>query len=216
MRRGRLVAAAAAPYRAVARPTLGGTRMGADRLGEPTLLVALVRLVDRIPAPPPPPPRRGRPAVYPDRLFLKALVIMVVRRLPRVGTLLAVLAEPTPEVRRLRALLTEGGRFPCRRTWERRLRAVPDALPAQIGCLGRHLVAGLDPWATAGRAAAVDRPPLRARGGAWPRRHRLAGVVPHTAIDAEAGWTKSGWDGWVNGWKPHLAVTVAAVWLPLA
>jgi hypothetical protein len=72
---------------------------------ESSLLVALLRLVDRIPLPPPPPRARGRPAVYPERVFLKALVIMVVRRLPRVGTLLAVLEEPTPEMRRLRALL---------------------------------------------------------------------------------------------------------------
>ena len=141
---------------------------------------------------------------------------MVVKRLPRVGTLLAVLEEPTLEVHRLRALLTEGGRFPCRRTWERRLRAIPDTLPAQIGCLGRHLVAGLEPWATAGRAAALDSTPLRARGGEWHRKHRLAGVVPHTAIDTGAGWTKSGWHGWVYGWKLHLAVTAAAVWIPLA
>jgi hypothetical protein len=183
---------------------------------EPSLLVALVTLVDRIPLPPPPPRARGRPTVYPDRLFLKALVIMVVRRLPRVGTLLAVLAEPTPEMRRRRALLTEGGRFPVRRTWERRLRAVPDTLPAQVGCLGRHLVAVLDPWAAAGRAAALDSTPLRARGGEWHRKHRLAGVVPHSSIDTEAGWTRSGWHGWVNGWKLHLVVTAAAVWIPLA
>jgi hypothetical protein len=182
---------------------------------EPSLLVALVTLVDRIP-PPPPRRARGRPAVYPDRLFLKALVVMVVRRLPRVGTLLAVLDEPTPEMRRLRALLAAGGRFPCRRTWERRLRAIPATLPARIGCLGRHLVAVLDPWAVAGRAAAVDSTPLRARGGEWHRKHRLAGMVPHSSIDTEAGWTKSGWHGWVYGWKLHLAVTVAAVWIPLA
>ena len=119
-------------------------------------------------------------------------------------------------MRRLRVLLAEGGRFPCRRTWERRLRAVPDALPAQIRCLGRHLVARLDPWAAAGRAAAIDSTALRAHGGEWHREHRLAGVVPHTAIDTEAGWTKSGWHGWVSGWKLHLAVTVAAVWIPLA
>ena len=190
--------------------------MVADLVGEPSLLAALVRLVDRLPAPPPRPRGRGRPAVYPDRLFLKALVIMVVKRPPQVGTLLAVLAEPTPEMRRLRVLLAEGGRFPCRRTWERRLRAVPDALPAQIRCLGRHLVARLDPWAAAGRAAAIDSTALRAHGGEWHREHRLAGVVPHTAIDTEAGWTKSGWHGWVSGWKLHLAVTVAAVWIPLA
>jgi hypothetical protein len=48
---------------------------------------------------------------------------MVIKRLPWVGTLLAVVAEPTPEMRRLRALLAEEGRLPCRRTWERRLRA---------------------------------------------------------------------------------------------
>jgi hypothetical protein len=191
--------------------------MVADRLGEPSLLVALVRLVDRIPVPAPPPKRRrGRPRVYPDGLFLKALVVMIVKRLPRVGTLLAVLDEPTPEMRRLRALLTEGGRFPCRRTWERRLRAVPATLPAQIGCLGRHLAAVLAPWAGGGRAAAIDSTALHANGGVWHRKDREAGLVPHTSIDTEAHWTRSGWHGWVYGWKLHLVVTVAAVWLPLA
>src|SRR5262249_11237510 len=44
---------------------------------------------------------------------------------------------------------------------------------------------------------------------------REAGVVPHTSIDTEAHWTKSGWHGWVYGWKLHLVVTVAGVWIPL-
>ena len=120
---------------------------------EDSLLVALLRLIDQIPAPPTPAQRRrGRPCVYADRLFLKAVVIMVVKGLPRVGTLLTVLAEPTPAMTRLRTLLTDDqGRFPTRRTWERRLRRVPDTLPAQIGCLGRSLVALLEPWADTGR-----------------------------------------------------------------
>src|SRR4051794_13910515 len=105
---------------------------------EPSVLVALVQLVDRLPLAPPP-ARRGRPAGYSDRVFLKALVIMIVRRLPTVHLLLAVLDEPTPEMQRLRALLTEQGRYPTRRTWERRLRAIPATLPAQIGWLGRAL-----------------------------------------------------------------------------
>ncbi len=37
-----------------------------------SLLVTLVKLVDRIPMPPPPKRGRGRPKFYPDRLFLKA------------------------------------------------------------------------------------------------------------------------------------------------
>jgi hypothetical protein len=181
---------------------------------DPTILVLLVSLVDRIPAPPPV-PRRGRPPVYSDRLFLKALVVMVVKRLPTAHALLAVLEQPTPEMRHLRLLLTEGGRFPSRRTWERRLAAVPATLPAQIACLGRHLVARLDPWRDCGRAVAIDSTPLRARGGVWHKRDREAGEVPHTSIDTEAHWTRSGWHGWVYGWKLHLVVTVAAVWIPL-
>jgi hypothetical protein len=50
------------------------------------LLVTLVTLVDTLPMPEPPRAGRGRPRVYADRLFLKALVIMIVRRLHNVRT----------------------------------------------------------------------------------------------------------------------------------
>src|SRR5436305_13493135 len=182
---------------------------------ERSLLVCLVQLIDRIPLPPQP-ARRGHPTVYSDRLFLKALVIMIVRHLPTVHALLAVLDQPTPEMQALRVLLQQQGRYPSRRTWERRLQAIPATLPAQIGCVGRYLVALLDPWQQDGRAAAIDSTPLRARGGVWHQKDRKAGIVPHSSIDTEAHWTKSGWHGWVYGWKLHLITTVAAVWIPLA
>ncbi len=191
--------------------------MIAELVAAPSVLVALVQLVDHIPVPPPPAKRRrGRPDTYSDRLFLKALVIMIVRHLAKVHELLAMLEEPTAEMRHLRALLTEQGRYPSRRTWERRLARLPATLPAQIGCLGRYLVDLLQPWQTAGRAAAIDSTTLRANGGVWHKKDREAGVVPHTSIDTEASWTKSGWHGWVYGWKLHLVTTVAAVWIPLA
>src|SRR5437016_4756348 len=50
---------------------------------------------------------RGRPVVYPDRLFLKALVVMLLRRLPNVHLLYTVLRQPTPEMAALRAALAE-------------------------------------------------------------------------------------------------------------
>lgn len=181
------------------------------------VLVQLMRLIDRIPTPPPPPRRpRGRPLVYSDRLFLKALVIMIVKRLHKVGELLSVLEEPTQRTQMVRELLKEGGRFPTRRTFERRLKALPESLPDQIGCLGRHLAELLKPWATSGRAVALDSTVLWAKGGVWHKKDRKAGVVPHTSIDTEAGWTKSGWHGWVYGWKLHVAVTVGSVWIPLS
>jgi len=180
-----------------------------------SLLIVLVDLIDAIPSPPVA-PHRGRPPTYPDRLFLKAVVIMLVRDVVTVDGLLAMLVQPTMEMAALRERLTVDGRFPSRRTWERRLNALPSTLPARIACLGSHLVTLIEPWAACGRAVAIDSTVLQARGGVWHKRHREAGIVPHTAIDTEAHWTKSGWHGWVYGWKLHLVTTVAAVWIPLA
>lgn len=177
---------------------------------EISVLVTLVMLIDMIPMPPTP-ARRGRPKFYPDRLFLKAIVIVIVRRLHNVHALLTVLEQPTPEMRRLRALLVKNGRYPSRRTWERRLKAIPETLPA-----GRHLVGLIQPWSDCARAAAMDSTILAACGGVWHQKDREAGRVPHTTIDTEAGWTKSGWRGWVYGWKLHLVCAAAAVWIPLA
>jgi Transposase DDE domain len=177
------------------------------------LLLQLLALLDDLPLAPAA-VRRGRPCRYSERLFLKALVVMVVRHLPTVHALVAVLEQP--EMAAVRKALSEHGRLPARRTFERRLQALPSSLPEQLALVGEHLMALLDPWAEGGRAAAIDSTVLRARGGVWHKKYREAGEVPHTSIDTEAHWTKSGWHGWVYGWKLHLIVTVGEVWLPLA
>jgi hypothetical protein len=182
-----------------------------------SLLVSLVLLVDRLPWPPEPAKRsRGRPKTYSDRLIMKALVIMIIRRLYTADALLAFLNQDDPLPRQLHSLLSEQRHFPSRRTWERRLAALPPSLPGLIGYVGRQLVLLLRPWAKHGRAVACDSTPLATGGGVWHTKHREQGVVPHSSIDTEAGWSKSGWHGWWYGWKLHLAVTVGAVWIPLA
>ena len=78
-------------------------------IGQETLLVTLVRLVDRLPVPPPSKRLRGRPKPYPDRLFLKALIIMIVRHLHTVHELHSVLEQETTEMQTLQTLLTIDG-----------------------------------------------------------------------------------------------------------
>lgn len=183
------------------------------------VLVILVWLIDLIPIPPEQDPaKRRRRKTYPDQLFLKALVIMMVRQVQTPSGLLAILAQPTAEMSWLRQELSlADGRFPCRRTWERRLRAIPDTLPAQIACLGRFLVHQMHLWAQAARAAAIDSTVLRACGGVWHKKDREVGIVPYSSIDTEAHRTKSQWHGWVFGWKLHVVVCAACqAWLPLA
>lgn len=177
-----------------------------------SLLVVLVKLIDLIPVPPTGPAKRGRPTTYPETLFLKALVIMIVEHLHKVHELLSVLNEPTFEMQQLRRLLSENARYPARRTWERRLKGLPASLPGQIGCFGRYLVELIAPWATSGRAVAVDSTILHSNGGVWHKKDREQGLVPHSSIDTEAHWTKSGW----HGWKLHIACVVASVWIPLS
>jgi hypothetical protein len=131
-----------------------------------SVLVSLVLLVARLPWPPEPTKRpRGHPTTSSDRLIVKALVIMIIRRLYTAYALLAFLDHDDPLPRPLRPLLWEHGHFPSRRTWERRLAALPPRLPGVIGCIGRHLVTLLRPGARHGRAVACDSTALETGGG---------------------------------------------------
>jgi hypothetical protein len=182
-----------------------------------SILVSLLWLVEQLPTPPPPVKRqRGRQERYADKRFVKALIVMIIRRLSTAYALLSFLDQDDAGAQQMRPLLTEHGRFPPRRTWERRFATLPARLPALSGCLGRHLATRLQPWIAQGHAAALDSTPLRANGGVWHKQHRLAGEVPHRSIDTEATWSKSGYHGWWYGGKLHLAVVVGSVWSPLA
>jgi hypothetical protein len=182
-----------------------------------SILVSFLWLVEQSPTPPLPVKRpRGRQEFSADKLFVKALLVMMIRRLYTAYALLSFLEQDDPVAQQRRPLLTERGRCPTRRTWERRFEKLPARLPARIGCLGRHLVTLLQPWVQQGHAAAVDSPPRRANGGVWHKKPRLAGEGPHASIDPAAAWRQSGYHGWWYGWKLPLAVVVGSVWLPLA
>ncbi|HEV2110344.1 MAG TPA: transposase [Gammaproteobacteria bacterium] len=150
--------------------------------------------------------------------MLKATVILVLRRLPSVYALLGVLDEP--EWAGVRARLCDArGRFPTRRTWERRLGQVAARLPVWIARVGRLLVEGLRLWEEDGRAVALDSTALQARGKPWHQRQRRTGLCPDTRIDRDAHWCQAGWHGWVYGYKLHTLLTVCpqlGVWVPLA
>jgi hypothetical protein len=141
---------------------------------------------------------------------------MIIRCLYTACALLTFLDQAGSLPQQLRPLLYEQRHFPSRRTWERRLAVLPQSLPGLIGCSGRHLVMLVRLWAQHGRAVACDSTPLATGGGVWHKKHRKQGVIPHSSIDTEAGWSKSGWHGWWYGWKLHLAVTGGALWIPLA
>src|SRR5262245_4508363 len=180
-----------------------------------SLLVTLLKLVERVPMPSSRPPRgTGRPTVESARRFLKAVVIMLVRPLPRVQAFVSGLNAPTAERGLVYARLPAAGHMPTRQTWERRLTALPHTLPAPIGSRGRGVGTRIAPCAPDGRAVAMASTVLRANGGVWHTPHREQGVMPHPSMDTEAHWTQAGWQGGVDGWKRPLVTGVAAVGIP--
>ena len=143
-------------------------QVGRIMVPQASVLLALVKFIEVIPtrrhgA------RRAGPPVYSDRLFLKALVIMLVRNVSTISGLLAILEQATWEMQAC-GHADRAGRSPSRRTWERRLAMLPSALPARTGCLERHLVGLIDPWADSGHAIAIDSTVLHARGGVWHKK----------------------------------------------
>ena len=143
-------------------------------------LVSVVKRMDRMPLPPPPPKRtRGRPVTSPDRLILKALVSLSIRRWYPAWAWWRGLEQTEPLGPPRRPVLTgPPGRLPSRRPWERRWPRWPTTLPGLIGCWGRLLVQVFNPWAAHGHGAAVDRTARRARGGGWHNQDRAHGVGP--------------------------------------
>ena len=183
-----------------------------------SLLVTLLSWVDRLPeeAFAERPRGKGHGQVYSERVFVKVALVMLVQHWPRVQECYEALHQPSAEMERLRAELSERGRFPSRRTLNRRVKAVAEQLPRVIGWMGRMLVERMQFWEQSGRAVALDSTALRASGVVWHQKQREKGEVPVGSIDTEAHWTKSGWHGWVYGWKLHVASGVGSGWLPLA
>ena len=70
------------------------------------LLVRLITLLDRVPLPPPPVRRApGKPRFYSDHLILKALVVMIIRRLYTAWALLHFLEQDDPVAQHVRVVL---------------------------------------------------------------------------------------------------------------
>jgi hypothetical protein len=91
-----------------------------------SILVSFLWLVEQIPTPPPPGKRqRGRQECDSDKLFVKALLGMIIRRLSTAYALLSFLEQDDPVAHQMRPVLTEHGRLPTRRTWERRFEKLP-------------------------------------------------------------------------------------------
>ena len=149
-----------------------------------SILVSLLWLVEQIPTPPPLAKRqRGRQETHLDKLFVKALISRD-HSAPLYGLAQLSGTSGSRAAQQLRPLLTEHGRFPTRRTWERRFEKLPARLPALIasGAPSGHAVACLGPRRDTRRPSTV-RPcaPMGASGTrniGWQAKSPIPRLTP--------------------------------------
>ncbi len=146
----------------------------------------------------PPNRTRGRPRTFSGRAFLLLAVVAVVRRTFKPQELQTLLAKD-PRLRQALDLV----RVPHRRTIERRLHATLPEAEAQVQALGHQILAEVEPGPDEPQASAIDGRMYQAQGPLWHARDREQGRVPPTLrnVATESAWSKSGYRGWVQGYR---------------
>jgi hypothetical protein len=176
---------------------------------------ALLRIVERVKeyyVEPPPQRPRGRPRTFSGRAFLLLAVVGVVLRTFKPQELATLLTKDAS----LRQALGFS-RVPHRRTLERRLEATLTEAEAQVQALGQRLLVEVEPGPDEPQASAIDGRMYQAQGPRWHKRDRAQGRVPAGLrnVDTESAWSKSGYRGWVQGYRLILQGLVFPAPVPL-
>jgi hypothetical protein len=186
---------------------------------DPDALLSLVESVkENYQAPPEAPPKRGKTRDFSALSFLLLAAVAVTLRTFSNTELHKLLKK---DVRLLKALGFE--RLPHRTTIGRRLAALVEEAEQQIALLGQVIVAEVEPEPEQSQVSALDGRMYQAQGPKWHKRDRQKDLVPVGLrnVDTESTWSKSGYRGWVQGYRLLLQglafpapVPIFAAWRP--
>jgi hypothetical protein len=181
-------------------------------LQSPDALLSLVQQLKEHYVAPPVEPKRGHPPDFSEIAWLLLAAVAVV--LQNFGD------------RELHRLLSKDAalraaclfpRVPHRTTIGRRLARLVATAEAAILSLGAELQAALPLDRAHTNTSALDGRMYEALGPAWHKSSRAAGLVPPGLrnVDIESSWSKSGYRGWVQGYRLILQGSVWPLPVPL-
>ena len=182
----------------------------------PTDSDALLSLIQQVKEhyqePPPAPPKRGKQRDFSALSFILLAVVAVTTRTFRAAELRQLLARDA-------SLLGALGfpRVPHRTTIGRRLSGLVPEAEAQVAALGERIAREVAPPPDVSQVSAIDGRMYEARGPKWHKGDRLKGRVPARLrdVDTESTWSKSGYRGWVQGYRLVLQCLVWPCPVPL-
>ncbi len=173
---------------------------------DPDALLSLVQQIKENYQAPPLLRRRGKQRDFSALSFLLLAVVAVVLRTFKDSELHKLLSR---DGRLCQALGFT--RVPHRTTIGRRLNGQVAEAEAQIAALGQRIVTEVKPEADQSEVSALDGRMYQAQGPLWHKSSRQAGIVPAGLrnVDTDSAWSKSGYRGWVQGYR---LVMQALVW----
>ncbi len=178
----------------------------------PDALLSLIEAVKLCYHPPPEiATRRGRKPDFSALSFLLLAVVAVVTKTFSDSELHRLLERDAE----LRTAL-EFSRVPHRTRILRRLKSLREAAEEQVSLFGKTILAEVSPVETQS-VSATDGRMYQALGPKWHKKHRLENVIPTGLrnVDTESKWSKSGYRGWVQGYRLVLQTLVFPEPVPL-
>ena len=142
--------------------------------------------------------KRGKPRTYSGLSFLLLSVVAVTLRTFKASELHRLLLHDVA-LRQAIGFVS----VPHRTTIERRLKLLLPEAEAQVAALGQQLSQEVQPCATEPQTSAIDGRMYEALGPKWHKKQRRKGRVPTGLrnVDCESAWFKSGYRGWVQGYR---------------
>ena len=180
---------------------------------DPDALLSLVeRVKENYQAPPPAPPKRGKQRDFSALSFLLLAAVAVTMRTFGNSELHKLLTKDA----RLRQSLGFV-RVPHRTQIGRRLVGLVAEAEEQIASLGAVIVTEVKPTGDQSQASVIDGRMYKAQGPRWHKQDRQNGAVPVGLrnVDTESEWSKSGYRGWVQGYRLLLQGLVFPAPVPL-
>jgi hypothetical protein len=179
----------------------------------PDALLSLIEAVKLCYHPPPEiPNKRGRKPDFSELSFLLLAVVAVVTKTFSDSALHRLLLQDCQLCTRLGFR-----RVPHRTRLGKRLKLLRETAEQQIACLGKTILAEVEPGEAHSEVSATDGRMYQAAGPKWHKKHRLEGVIPMGLrnVDVESKWSKSGYRGWVQGYRLVLQTLVFPEPVPL-
>jgi hypothetical protein len=176
------------------------------------------RIKENYQEPPPAPPKRGKKRDFSALSFLLLAAVAVTLRTFSNSELHKLLEKDE----RLRRAM-EFKRVPHRTRIGRRLAGLVPEAEQQIALLGQQILAEVQPGEERSEVSAIDGRMYKAQGPKWHKGDREKDLVPVGLrnVDTESKWSKSGYRGWVQGYRlvvQGLAfpepVPIFAAWRP--